>query len=360
MLQNIQAMRGIAAVMVFLIHLLSMRDGLGADWLHYAYWWVGPAGVDIFFVISGFIVTTAAWRQGSRADGEGSVALNFALKRVFRVYPVYWVVLAIALLVASRVELAPAWLPSTSLLKLATLTTTVNNKVQPAWTLCYEMFFYLVLTAILYASPKRVFPLVGMWVALQAIAWLTTLGLSDESKGLVFLSPLLGEFMLGAGVAYIVSRRKYRFARPALAIGVALFVLGCIINKHVGQWSGLWIRTLCFGPASALVIYAMVALEERRLFVFPRWICRIGDASYSIYIWHQLVLAILMVVTGRLGLYEKVPGLVILLVWTILTLVTGFASYRWIEKPSLALLSQRFLPRGNKSSMAVELRPESA
>jgi exopolysaccharide production protein ExoZ len=363
MLKNLQAMRGIAALMVLLIHLLSMRDGLGADWLHYKYWWVGPAGVDVFFVISGFIVTTAAWRQGTRADSQGSAALEFGLKRLIRIYPVYWVVLAAALVVAPHAELAPAWLPSMSLMKLATLTTTINNKVQPAWTLCYEMFFYLVLTAILFSSPKRVFQLVGMWAGLQLLAWAITFNMSNEIRGLVIFSPMLLEFMLGAAVAYVISRRLTGFAIPVLVGGGALFALGCYVNASTGQWLNTWIRALCFGLPSAMLIYAVVALEERKIFVFPIWLCRVGDASYSIYIWHQLVLAVLMVATGRLGLYEKIPGLVILSVWAGATLVVGFASYKWIEKPSLAffnkLLLQRAIPGEGALSTRAIGRPEA-
>jgi exopolysaccharide production protein ExoZ len=329
--------------MVFLIHLLSTRDGTSLDWLRYRYWWIGPAGVDIFFVISGLIVSMTAARAGERATSRAGAVVPFALKRVFRIYPVYWVVLAVAFVAAPYLVLAPDWLPAHHPIRLVLLATTENNKVMAAWTLCYEMYFYLTLAAILWLAPKRVFPLLAIWALIEAVMIVVAGTIDVDLMYNVVFSPLLLEFALGCAAGWLVSQGIVRHGWFFVSLGLIWFVGGAIVHRHYGNWQPWW-RAPTFGIASAFLVYGLVALEETRKFVMPAWLCRLGDPSYSIYIWHQLVLAALAAITDELDLFYSVPAPLIAVAWTAILVAFGFASYRLIERPALDWLNRRLTP----------------
>jgi len=343
MIRNIQALRGIAACMVFLIHLLSTRTDIGLDWLRYHYWWIGPAGVDIFFVISGFIVSTTAAKAGAHAVTGREAAVPFALKRVFRIYPVYWVVLALAFVVAPYVELAPAWVVASfghGPLRLALLATTENDKVMAAWTLCYEMYFYLVVTVILLFAPKRVFPMLAVWALIEVASIAIAGAFNAEWMRNVVLSPLLLEFALGCGIGCLISQGVTRAGWFSLALGLIWFGGGAVVHRLHGNWDPWW-RAPTFGVAAAFIVYGLVALEEAQGFTLPKWLCRLGDPSYSIYIWHQLLLAVLTLVADEFDLFYRVPAVLLLAMGTFIVIGFGFLSYHGIERPALEWLNRR-------------------
>jgi peptidoglycan/LPS O-acetylase OafA/YrhL len=352
-IQNIQALRAIAAGMVFLIHLLSMHDGTWLDVWRYRYWWIGPAGVDIFFVISGFIISLAAAGASRRATTRLHVVVPFALKRVVRIYPVYWIVLALAFVAAPHVTLAPDWMSSYhhSPLRLALLATTQNDKILAAWTLCYEMYFYVVLTAILLLAPRRVFALLLIWTAVEAIAIVIAGSVDIEWLRNVPTSPLLLEFSMGCGVGYLISRGITRGAAACLFVGLVWFGLGAWIHSRVGNWEPWW-RTPTFGIAAAFIVYGLVGSERRGTFVLPAWLCKFGDPSYSVYIWHQLVLAVFEAVAAELDLFYRLPALLVFAIATIAVLAVALASYRWIERPLLEGLHHVLARRARTAAVA--------
>jgi peptidoglycan/LPS O-acetylase OafA/YrhL len=366
MIQNVQALRAVAACMVLLIHVLSTRE-TSLDGFKAVYWWLGPAGVDVFFVISGLIVSTTAARAGQRAARRREAVVPFALKRVVRIYPVYWVVLALAFLASTRIELAPDWVRSLyhhGPLRLALLATTENDVVLAAWTLCYEMYFYLVLAAILLIAPRRVFPLLAAWALAQAVLIAAAGTIEREWMRIVAFSPLLLEFALGCGAGYLVSRGRVRGGAPALALGLAWLIGGAVVHRLYGNWEPWW-RAPTFGPAAALIAYGLVALEESRGFVLPKWLCRLGDPSYSIYIWHQLVLAVLAAISDELDLLYRLPDALVLLLWTALTLAVGFASYHGLERPLVDWLRRRLdaprrMPAATDADAVAAPRPSAA
>jgi exopolysaccharide production protein ExoZ len=340
---NIQALRGIAALMVFSSHVLAVRWGMGVDWLALRYGYIGPAGVDIFFVISGFIVSMTAARLGQTGQSNLHKARHFALRRIFRIYPVYWVVLLLAFLSAPPLELAPPWLPHRNIFQLALLATPVNHKVMLAWTLCYEMYFYLVLAAMLLVFPRAVFRCLAIWGAVSAILIFLCWKYRPDRLDTVSTSPFLLEFLYGCAIAWLVRNGMRRLGWTALLLGLAWFVVSCDVNMGVGQWQPKW-RAVLFGISGALIVYGLVSLESRRQLSLPRFLTATGDASYSIYIWHQLVIAGLLWGSERAGLLAAVPGPALLIAWFALTLAAGFLGHRLIERPSHLWLNRRFAP----------------
>jgi peptidoglycan/LPS O-acetylase OafA/YrhL len=331
--RNLQAMRGVAACMVFLIHLLSTQHGMGADWFLYKWWWVGPAGVDLFFVISGFIICYTAAKAGREDVPAFEAATRFGIKRLFRVYPVYWVVLAMSFALAPYIPETNPGMAAEKVWRLVTLATTNNNRVVLAWTLCYELFFYLVLALIIFIRPKKVYELVLGWIVIQI--GLTTLASAGGLAMFAYvpLSPLILEFGAGCILAYLVDRGVRAYGWTALCTGIVLFCVAAFAHSRNGNWAPWW-RTLYFTVPCALIVYGAIAIEISRNVTLPRWLQRVGDASYSIYIWHQLVFAVLLKLTLMSGIMDVLPGLVVLALWGIMALGFGFLSYQVIEKPS--------------------------
>ncbi|MBS0193641.1 MAG: acyltransferase [Proteobacteria bacterium] len=346
MFRNVQGLRGIAAMMVMLIHLLSTRDGMGADWLKYRYWWVGPAGVDIFFVISGFIVTIAALRA---AASSGAVA--FGVRRILRIYPLYWCVLAVAVPASGVFVLAPAWLPQADPWQLLFALTSNNDKVLAAWTLCYEMFFYAVLTALIALAPKHLFRAVALWLAAETVLIALARSRVPALHDWPIASPLVLEFGLGCAVAWLVQRGAHAYGAAALALGLLGFAGGAAVNAWFGGWDHLW-RLACLGIPSALIVYGSVGVERTSGRVMPAWIRRFGDASYSLYLWHQLVFAALAWATGALHGYDHVPHRLLLVAWLAIAIGVGFASHRLIEAPTLRFAHRLFAARSTLQGAA--------
>ncbi|WP_161600938.1 acyltransferase family protein [Teichococcus oryzae] len=331
---NIQAMRGIAALLVCLVHSVAMPVSVGMDPVVPFLGAVGPAGVDLFFVISGFIIATVADQAGDKAASRGrfKIAREFALKRVARVYPIYWVVFILAVLVSPYIFLAPSTVPERPLWRLFLLIDTNNNKIMAAWTLVFELYFYLVVGALLLLAPRRIFHGILAWASVTIIllAYFEVTG--NPWRFAVPFSPVLIEFMLGTAIAYALKQGVTGHARMAIAAGVLLFAAGAYANHSFGDWRP-WHRTIAFGPASALIIYGVVAHELKYGWTFKRPWQQLGDASYSLYIWHQPMFFGMLAISQWLGLFRHLPGIAIVPVWIMIVLGWSMLSFHCLENP---------------------------
>jgi exopolysaccharide production protein ExoZ len=353
-LRNLQALRGIAAGIVLLIHALPHDYGL--DWFLYKFWWIGPAGVDIFFVLSGFIVCYSASRFFRDGMTSASASATFLAKRALRIFPVYWVALAFAWLIASHVDLAPnpIPLPEYSPIRYILLLTIHNNKVRPAWSLAYEVYFYLMLAVVMFWRPKDIYRIVAAWAVASAAA----IGIAAcipgfDPSAYVFLSPLILEFAAGCAVAFVVAKGVSTGGWQALASGTLLFIVGCWVNMHLGNWVYGW-RAVLFGPSAALVVYGLVGVESRGFVIFPRWLERFGDASYSIYIWHYMLIMVMLSFAAKHHLPERVPGWSIVAAIIAVCVAWGFCSYHLIERPIQQWSNRYFAGRANGQAAAAE------
>lgn len=332
--------------MVFLMHLVSTQHGMGVEWFIYKWWWIGPAGVDLFFVISGFIICYTAAKAGREDIAPISAATRFGIKRLFRVYPVYWAVLALSFALAPYIQDTNPGMAAERVWRLVTLTTTNNNRVVLAWTLCYELFFYLILALIILIRPKQVYELVLGWVVIQVGLTIWASGGGMGMFNYVPLNPLILEFGAGCILAYLVDRGVRSNGWISLFAGMVLFCAAAWAHSQNGNW-GPW-RVLYFTVPFALIVYGAIAIEITSNVTLPRWLQRVGDSSYSIYIWHQLVFAILLKLTVMSGLMDAVPGPVILFVWGVLGIGFGFLSYQVIEKPSQNWIHRVMKPKERK------------
>ena len=269
---SVQYLRAIAAMAVIAFHLLP-----GIPLM-----WIGEYGVDLFFVISGFMMAIMT-------IGREISPTRFLLDRITRVVPLYWLATVLTVVgVLAGVEIFAAsanlHLAARSLLFIPTYGE--RGHIWPTlylgWTLNYEIFFYAIYAVCLLAPRGWKIPALS-----AALIALFLLGLLLEPAGAVprtWTDSLLLEFVAGAWLGTIAGPRGDRFtpARMALLmLGIVLFMLAASLASP----------RLLFGTASALILAA--ALLAERQGVVPRIepLKRLGDASYSIYLFQNFAFA---------------------------------------------------------------------
>jgi exopolysaccharide production protein ExoZ len=322
-LKSVQAFRGLAALLVVLFHTGLI---LGAA----KYWNVGLAprlfafgesGIHFFFVISGYIIARAHESDIGRPDR----LRRYALRRFVRIYPVYWIVslvgIAGILLVGGEHLLTPRLLLGTfTLLPFAG----TDAVLAVAWTLFRELAFY---------------------VAFGVLIFNRTAGLVVAAELAYLIAPGNLLFLMGVGAFYLL--KTTRIPNP-LVLGtfglVAFFTLAAILPVR-----GLPAVPLGFSAALALV--GFVEAERTRGLRMPRASELLGNASYSIYLTHLLILSLGAKILTTLPL-GFIPPPVFFVILASGAVGFALAFYRYVEKPMLAGL--RSLSEGAKATTRAE------
>jgi peptidoglycan/LPS O-acetylase OafA/YrhL len=272
---GVQAMRGLAALSVVCGHALTARPDLVSRSAGEGALTILAGGVDIFFVISGFIIAATA---ASRPD-----AMEFAFRRALRIYPVYWLVLLAAFASAHWIALAPEDRPAPDF-GLIFAWTYPNWYNAPAWSIAFELHFYAAVAVILAIAPHRLFQLLfaGLAVVAVAIIFHAPLG--------IYAHPLVLEFGEGVAIAYLLQRRNALPCPPYVpAVSAVLFVAGWYWIFVHGASDPQSARVPTYGLGAGCLIYAVVSAELNgaRFSSLLQWLGRI---SYSLYISHYLLI----------------------------------------------------------------------
>jgi exopolysaccharide production protein ExoZ len=339
-LDCIQVFRGVAALLVALHHTAihvagakSFRDDSRSFLVGQCFNTdLGMIGVDLFFIVSGFIMVYTT------ADGRITPAA-FLKKRGLRIYPVYW----FFCLVVIGLHLTP-WVGrlegnTAIFLKSFTLYPVFwynLDLLRPAflpqgWTLTYEVLFYLV-----FAATMRLKPFVQLTVVAAGFAaanLLAPLFASSRSAEVALLSDsILLEFPLGMLLGIVYCKRH-----PFLTPAVSWTIFAAALISVPLLWYVPGPRVLKFGVPALLLISALVLGRKTESLRFPRWLVFMGDASYSIYLTHTIVLLLIRVGYDRLRLLQTMPHDLHYLVSMIAIATAGALSYLWVEKPLLTL-----------------------
>jgi exopolysaccharide production protein ExoZ len=273
---GVQAMRGFAALAVVCGHAVTARSDWGTQSASEGVLTIAASGVDIFFVISGFIIATTA---ASQTD-----ALNFAFRRGIRIYPMYWLVLLAASISSHWIALSPEDHHPALDLGHIFAWDYPNWYIPPAWSIAFEMHFYAVVAVVLAIAPRRLFEFLfaGLGIAVVAIIFHLPLG--------IYSHPLILEFGAGIIIAYLVRRKGTLPFLPYLTvISAALFAAGWYWIFVHGSSDPQLARVPTFGFGAALLIYSVVSAELRGA-SFSRILQWFGSISYSLYISHYLLI----------------------------------------------------------------------
>ena len=337
-LQNIQALRGIAVLSVLLFHLSVIEKKYGGgntllpDWLQF-----GMFGVDLFFVISGFVMVTVT--RGK--FGQAKSALLFLYHRVSRIYPLYWAYTTLALLVFI---VQPSWVNNSQGNQVDILSSyllfpgSLLPLVQVGWTLIHEVYFYIVFFLLLFLHEKYFVPALVLWGAGIAVSGFPV---SPPLTRLVF-HPLTFEFIIGCLLAL-----HYHNFKPIkvngnvlvsiAGLGLAAAVFGYIQYHRATGASPLEFDEALYYGIPAVVIVFCITHAERNGATLPGFLIQLGNVSYSIYLSHLFTVNVVGKVWGLFATDSLLDNAVALTLAFILALAVGYASYRILELPLLKL-----------------------
>jgi peptidoglycan/LPS O-acetylase OafA/YrhL len=340
-LQHVQALRFAAAAMVLMSHLqheVPSVAGLARDgwepWRPVFF----AGGVDIFFVISGFIMYTIAAADFGRPGG----AREFLVRRLLRIVPPYWL-FTTAMLVATAAfasHVAHPQLSPVHVLASYFFIPAANayGKMFPllilGWTINFEMLFYAVFTLGLLV-PRRV----GLAVIGGAIALLGLAGLAFVPPGpfAFWCNPIVFEFLMGIAIAW--ARLRGVAWPPAAAIAALLAgVVLMVLAMRSGLADHAWLaRPLWMGVPAALFCAAAALVREQaapgpglRALAFG------GDASFALYLSHPFTLAVVAALWRFTGIAQPT---VYIVVAAAASIATAAALYAGLERPLMKRLN---------------------
>ena len=311
---NIESARGIAAVMVFISHL-EMKSLAPFE----RYFDLGKIGVVLFFFISGFLVLPAFARRPCFRE--------FIIKRCFRLYPVYWVSIAIALLLADR-----AHTMSQVLANITMFQEFVGHKnlITVYWTLTIEMVFYLslIIAAFLRLDLlRRELPVCFLVTGLVAVG----VGIArHQMQAKLPLALFLALFIMIFG-AILRGHLEKPLGRGVLAVYFSWFsfctVLCCFLGYSFATRFDENPVRYCISYAAGTIFFCSVIFSSR----FPVWpaLLVLGRISYGFYLFHRPFLEwfhALIDSNGAACIFAFVA-----------TIVTSWIAYHAIELPAMRI-----------------------
>jgi len=291
-LLSLQVLRALAALAVTLDHIVgyefTRQYGLPDALPRFD---IGNAGVDLFFVISGFVMVYAS----ERFYRQPRAPLEFFLRRLARIVPLYWIttsIILIYLLIQYR-DLARANFSLESVVAsyLFIPWLQIDGYMAPVhgvgWTLNYEMFFYSCFCFALLFSRRT--GVVLLSVALLALVSLNQLWPMPLPLG-YWAAPIILEFVFGMLIA-LGLRAGLRVPSPLAACIVVLGVLALAASDRWGM--GGLSRIVVWGVPCAGIVGAL-ALADSTAKPGPMWrtLSLLGDASYSLYLLHPLAITL--------------------------------------------------------------------
>ena len=341
-LESIQILRGVAAAQVLAFHAflivqnIASARGLPDAGTRFA---DGAVGVDLFFVISGFVMALSAARLHGRADVG-----RFLAQRIVRIAPLFYLLGAVAVAVAAARGAPFAW-PSiaTGLTILPVASEYHAAPLHQGWTLAFEFAFYAVVAGAVLAWPARRYA--ALLIALATLALLPSVVAVDHAAARFFANGIVLEFAFGVIVhlswadSGAAGRRSAMRLAGVMGVGILLVQLiggyqhGSLLHVVDGV-TGLR-RALDWGLPCALILAGAVTWRPGAG-AGARLGKRLGEISYSLYLVHLLVLdAILPLLVGRVSAFGAV------LLGFAASLAAGWAVYSAIERPLLRMMTTR-------------------
>lgn len=330
-LASVQALRGIAAILVLIGHVL--HEGYiswGAAHFYYPF----GVGVHIFFVISGFVI---AYNSPKFFETPGGIK-KFLWRRVLRVIPLYWIYLSLMLLALTVFpdQIKTARYEFWHVLQSYLFIPHINpaGDIRPilslGWTLNYEMYFYLIFAVFMILPRHFYLKALTVFFIVSSVLWFFIPHAWTAVK--FWTSPIILEFLAGAWIGHLYSQN---IRLPGKVFWPLCLITSC---AFVGLYfTPISLLLLVMGVASILLVLTVtlpIGLDHIRI---PKFFMALGDSSYSLYLSHAFTI-------GLLGLFWSIslkeilnPNIFMLIVIIVATIV-GHWAYWLVEKSLLRIL----------------------
>ncbi|MDG1416967.1 MAG: acyltransferase [Maricaulis sp.] len=323
---QIQYLRGFAVILVVIAHLHQSNARFFDVPLLGDFAYFGFGGVDVFFVISGYIIHRLY-------GGLQGLNFQFILQRANRIFPLYWVFTAAA--VIGYFTIGDAFTRDAGELDIVGSLSLIPTGQAPilmvGWTLTHELYFYAAY-AVWLAVPRKAQPWAaagwGLLTLLSAVAF----PIAASPWLALALSPFNLLFLGGALLAHLDDRfRNQRWVALALAGAGALYGMMSLNGSGLGGLENPAARVVLLAPFAFGFVAAVLAWKP----VFPTLLAQIGDWSYAIYLSHILLIGLLARVAPSVLGGSLWSGLVFFLIGLAGCIVLGFASNKLLERPLL-------------------------
>jgi exopolysaccharide production protein ExoZ len=346
---SIQILRGMAALAVVLFHvsdmLIQYTDKHGVFCRFASMWHTGAAGVDLFFIISGFVMVQST--QG-RFQQIGS-SKEFMLRRFIRIVPLYWLYTSVMLILV----LLPFTLKNQVFSGLYTVKSYLfipafnpaNGLDLPllaqGWTLSYEMYFYAVFALLLCFHQRFLLPAISTLFFLSAAIglWLGT----QNPILKVLTSPLLLEFVFGCFLARLVDARNIStwICCGMIACGLTALWYSQYLDHNVE------LRLVAWGIPAFFLTAGCVFLEKNGTGRFAKRpiLTALGNSSYSTYLIHTFIILCVGTMLKRNVILHVVPNDLLAVSSVIVCLIAGYLSYIYLERNFSRILLSFFQNR---------------
>jgi len=333
--ESLQVVRALAAMMVVVFHMNvhTLPDTFGVRPL-----WtglnMGYAGVEIFFVLSGFIMF---FRH--RSDfGEPQRVKSYLYARFGRIFPVFWIVMFGVLALRYVAYQSPLELQSI-LISALLLPIFEQHVLGVQWTLSFEMLFYLVFCLAILNTRLGIL-IMALWFGIC----ITFAGREEARDALgFFFSPYNILFLFGI-ISAMIWRKIESLALPFLLVGTALFFAVGLSEVLEFIDYNRALRTILYGLAAVAIICGTVSLESQNKIRPPSFLVFFGNASYAIYLVHITAMSAASLIIKKLGLTD-LPVLSLAIFAFMSALFIGSFVHILVEKPIMSFL------RGEKATL---------
>jgi exopolysaccharide production protein ExoZ len=337
-IESVQALRAAAALSVAILHVLNEAislnpGGMVSRW-HNAFPWT--AGVDLFFVISGFVMVYASGELFGRRDAPAL----FMARRLIRIVPLYWAATTLFVLAAltarSSVSEGIGSIVNVAASYLFLPTWRPDGTIQPiyslGWTLNYEMFFYAVFAASIWQVRHRA---LGFVTLVLAVAMALHRVVPAAAAALVFWTdPIVAEFLFGMAIAAVAGSgiSLPDWARVVLIIVALVLVTTGHLFGIVGS------EPIVRGAPMAMLVTAAVLGRVVRV---PGTLLLLGNASYALYLVHPFAMRAMSLLWHWLELRGTLAAVGYIAVSLLLAIVGSIAVFTSFERPVGAWLRAR-------------------
>lgn len=356
---SLDGVRGIAILLVIIYHFSSSLSVLGFANPVLGIFRVGWCGVDVFFALSGFLIT------GVLLDTKSSPNYfrNFYARRVLRIFPLYYGSLLVVWLLRLVLPDAGVWGSHDSLLSPGSLLwpglylenfaiflqgASVTGVTTHYWSLAVEEHFYLIWPLLIWLGSRRQIMCLAVAIVMVSLLARTLLYLRGIDPDLVFgLTPLRMDGLAIGAIASLVIRGRIGMdvvGRRAGVVFVAagLLLLGLLVVRHTTHQTdpAMWIFAYpLVAVATAAGLLVGMGKGPVRYFLSLRPLRWFGKYSFGLYVWHPIIGMVLL--HSRVALVSPASGksavLLAALIALVLDLLVAWLSFNLWEKPFLDL-----------------------
>ncbi len=344
-IDTLQVLRGFAALLIVIYHAVLDIEGLyGSEdifWNHEPFIY----GIDLFFVLSGFVMIYTAYEQTGVTQAK-----RFMLRRLIRIVPIYWfyTLLLVGVLFLMPNALGGVEFSIANFLKSLFFVPYYDHDallypfLKLGWTLNYEIYFYAVFALFLLLPRKLLMPALTVF-------FLSTVLFKDYllPEGIIrvfYGRDIVLNFLIGSWIGFLFIK-DVRLPKWFVYLGCATLITSIVwmFNAdRVEEYTGYDFPKVIF---ATLIISLLVLPKKSQHIKLPKIAVFIGDSSYSLYLMHSFTIGAIIYVIAASGLQESLSPWLTFIICVVGSLIGGGISYLLIEKPLLSWSKQLLLPK---------------